>query len=127
MIRHWEHLATYGKTLARVAFRIAVVATVIVLADFFGLAFYGLLTKREMLSNLSFLLLAEGGVMMFFGVLGTTVLPQRGTIGVPWCQSVHAVSEEIRRDRSRQVDFWICFGIVGFVLFLAGIILPTAP
>lgn len=63
--------------------------------------------------------------MMLFGVLGTTTLPHRGTIGFPWSQSVRAGIEEIRRDRPKQLDFWIQVGVIGFILFILGLLLAS--
>jgi len=115
-----------SKSLMKIALRIIIVAVAILISDFIGLGLYSLLTSREALSNLWLVLVIEGGAMMLFGVLGTTTLPQRGTIGFPWSQSVRAASQEIRRDRPKQVDFWIQFGIVGFILFIIGLLLTTS-
>jgi len=67
----------------------------------------------------------EGFVFVLLGVLGTTTLPQMGTIGFPWSKSVRAAEEEIRRDRPRQVDFWFQVAVIGFILFILGLLLAS--
>ena len=109
--------------LKKAALRILLVVAVIAVANFIGLGLYGLFVNRDMLPSLWVLFVAEGFGMMFLGVLGTSPLPTKGTIGFPYSASVRAGMEEIRRDRSKQVDFWLQFAMVGFILFILGLLL----
>jgi len=111
--------------LRKNALRILLVVAVIAVSNFIGMGLYSLITGREVLSSLWIIFVVEGFVMMLLGVLGTTTLPQRGTIGFPWSESVRAAAEEIRRDRPKQVNFWLQFAIIGFILFILGLVLAS--
>ena len=106
----------------RVILKMAIVAAAVLVIDVIGLVIYGSLVGKNMFSSLWFLLVLEGAVMMFFGLMGTTVVPQARTIGVPWSGSIRAAVEEIRRDRVKQVEFWVAVGIVGIILCFLGLL-----
>jgi len=112
-----------SQSLENPVLRIIFVVAVIAVSDFIGLGLYSLLLGREVLSSLWIVFVVEGFVMMLLGVLGTTTLPTRGTIGFPWSASVRAGMEEIRRDRARQVNFWLQVAVIGFILFILGLLL----
>jgi len=109
------------------ALRILLVVAVITVLNFIGLGLYSLITGREVLSSLWVVFILEGFVMMLLGVLGTTTLPQRGTIGFPWSESVRAAIKEIERDRPKQVNFWLQVAIIGFLLFILGLLIASLP
>jgi len=71
------------------------------------------------------ILIVEAFILLFLGIAGTTILPQARVIGVPWSKSVRTASEEIRKERQRQVSFWVLVGIVDFILFIIALALPT--
>jgi len=73
-----------------------------------------------MFPSLWVLLVLEGAVIIFFGLLGMSLLPQAHMIGIPYSGSVRAATEEIGRDRSKQVKFWATAMIVGFILVVLG-------
>ncbi len=108
--------------IGRVALKMAIVAVTVLVIDVIGLTVYGSLMGKNTFSSLWFLLVLEGAVMMFFGLLGTTVVPQARMIGVPWSGSVRASVDEIKRDRVKQVEFWVAVGIVGLILFFLGLL-----
>lgn len=94
----------------------------ILILDVMGLGLYGFFRGINAFGMLRFILILESVVLMFLGVMGTTVLPQARVIGVPWSKSVRAATEEIRKDRQRQVQFWIQVGIAGLILFFIALI-----
>ena len=113
---------TSSRAIGGVILKMGIVAAAVLVIDLVGLAVYGSLVGKNPFSSLWLFLVLEGGVMMFFGLAGTTVVPQARTIGVPWSKSIRAASEEIRRDRAKQVEFWVAVGVVGFILFVLGLL-----
>ena len=118
-------LLNFISGFGRIIFKIAFFTIAVLILDLIGLGFFGLLTSEDMLSRLWIVLVTEGFIMMMLGLLGTTTLPQMRTIGVPWSQSVRTVNREIRKDRKRQVKFWISVAVTGFVLFILGLLLNS--
>ena len=109
-------LTTIGKVILKVAVAVAVFLAI----DIIGLRVYGSLAGKDMFPSLWVLLVLEGAAIVFFGLLGMSPLPQVRSIGIPYSGSVRAVTEEIRRDRSKQVKFWATAMIVGFILIVLG-------
>ena len=105
--------------------KIIIVVGCIVVLDVVVLGLYGLLTGINAVGMLWFVLVVESVILMLLGVAGTTVLPQKGVIGVPWSKSVRAATEEIRRDRQKQVEFWVAVEIIGWMLFFIAILSPS--
>jgi len=105
--------------------RILLAVAVIAVLNFIGFGLYSLMVGREMLASLWIVFVVEGFVIMLLGVLGTTTRPTMGTIGFPWSESVRAGIEEIRRDRPRQVNFWVQVAIIGFILFILGLLIAS--
>lgn len=113
------------KGVAKAILKIVTLVIVVLILDVVGLSLYDVLTGAKTFSSLWFILVVEGVVMMFLGFWGTTVIPQAGTIGFPWSKSVRAAIREIREDRQRQVEFWLFVGIVGFILFILGLLISS--
>lgn len=114
------------KGVAKATLKIAILVTVILILDVISLNLYDTLTGAKTFSSLWLILVVEEVVMIFFGFMGTTTIPHAGTIGrFPWSQSVRAATREIRDDRQRQVEFWLFVGIIGFILFMLGLLIAS--
>lgn len=116
---------SFIKGVARATLIIVILVIAILVLDVAGLSLYDALTGAKTFSSLWVVLVIEGVVMMFLGFLGTTVIPQAGTIGFPWSKSVRAAIREIREDRQRQVEFWVFVGIIGLILFMLGLLISS--
>lgn len=114
--------------LKKISLQILLGVIVIAALNFIGLKLYSLMTGREVLSRLWIVLVVEGIIIMVLGVLGATpaLPPPSGTVGgYPWQVPVNDAIEEIQKNPSRQVNFWIGLAIIGFILFISGLLLGT--